>query len=287
MGTASVRGRCYLLGAGEMMNLVKSAAHPNGRNLNRRVPPLSPEWRTLRRLAPPTPVADITAHDSPRKDQLTEGCCTGETKAKTLELIVRMYYPHLGPLIFSPQFAYIVELLYQGNFPQDSGSDGVTLCNTAITQGCCEESAMPFVDGQIVTPTAEQYANAAKYKFVGAYHSIADSITALSVLADPVPWPVMMGFSCHQGLMSDECAETGIMPMPGPRESPIGGHEVTAVGADLGVVPTLRPAKCPPAFLFDNSWNENWGIKGRFWVPQPILDAPDTDLKIMHAGKPW
>jgi hypothetical protein len=267
-------------------NIVTTAA-AGKRNLCRGIPEPLPSNRMLRRTLLASQVADLRQWDGPIKDQGDVGCCTGESEAETGEWIVRKYLPHLGPLTFSALFAYVNELIADGVFPEDDGSNGVTLCNTLIVNGLCQESLYPFGSGQIVQPTPLQIANAKLHRFIAAYHGLIGSETACSVLTDPTPWPVMMGFTCFQGLMSDECAETGILPMPKATDSPIGGHEVKASGCDVGLVPTIRPKKCPPAVLFMNSWGDSWGLKGYFWVPLAVLDAADTDLKIAHLGHPW
>lgn len=260
---------------------------PAGRRYDRSQPAPLPLHRMLRRrLQSSFPMAvDLLASCGPVKDQGNEGACTAHAGASSNEWIHRRYL--LKSPIFSPQYTYARELLAQGNFPEDSGSDGVTLCNTLIANGCCELSEYLYVPGQILKPTPAQDTNAAGFR-LGAYHGIADSNTALSVLGDPTPWPVLIGFTVYPSFESDETAETGIMLMPKPGETPLGGHEVVdCCGYDVGQIPTLRPAKCPPALLIQNSWGSNWGINGRVWMPIPVLDLPDTDMKIAHSGEPW
>lgn len=258
------------------------------RILNRKIPPPIPLARMLTRVnitIPPS--VDLAPWDGPIKNQKNTGCCTGETKASTFEWIVRKYMPKLGPLVFSPMYAYAVELIAQGNFPEDEGSDGVTLCRTAIESGCCLEEEYPFFDLRILKPTTDQTMRASKHKIVGAYHGVVSSRVALTVLGDVVPWPLQIGFSVYESFMSDFTSKTGIIPVPEPGEKNLGGHEVKASGYDIGVTPTLRPKGCPPAIKFQNSWDTDWGIGGYAWMPLEILDAVDTDIKIMHSGGPW
>jgi C1A family cysteine protease len=189
--------------------------------------------------------------------------------------------------ILSPQFLYAQELLADGNFPQDVGSDGETLCKVLIAKGCCEASLYPYTAGEIEQPTQTQEENAQRYE-LGAYHGITDSITAVSCLSDPVPWPVLIGFYVFQSFESNEVAQTGVMPIPSQSEKLLGGHEVCGCGGyDIGDVPTLRPQGCPPAILVQNSWGADWGIGGFFWMPLQIFDQSSTDIKICHSGEPW
>jgi len=230
------------------------------------------------------PGIDTRANCGPIKDQGSEGSCTAHAGTSTNEWIHRAYLKSAP--IFSPQYTYSKELIRQGSFPNDVGSDGDTLCNTLIADGCCEESLYPYVAGQILAPNTAQNLNAAKYR-LGAYHGLTGSATALSVLADPTPWPVAIGFTVYESFEGAELAGTGIMPTPKPGENILGGHEVLMVGYDIGDTPWIRPASCPPAALIQNSWGTSWGLIGFFWMPLAILDAPDTDLKIAHSGHPW
>jgi C1A family cysteine protease len=218
------------------------------------------------------------------KDQGSEGSCTAHTGTSAAEWIFRAYFGKMTR--FAPQYTYARELMAQGSFPQDVGSDGVTLCNSMIVNGLCEEAAFPYIAGQITAPTPEQDANAALHR-LGAYHGLTGSSVALSALGNATPWPVEVGFTVYSSFESELLASTGVMPVPAAGESVLGGHEVLMVGYDISVAPTLRPASCPPAALIQNSWGTTWGLNGFFWMPLAILDATDTDLKVAHSGAPW
>jgi hypothetical protein len=253
-----------------------------GRRYGRKHPAPLPPHRMMTRtsLGLPT-VVDLRKWDGPIKDQGQEGSCTAHAGTSAAEWIFRRYFGKYP--IFSPQYTYAKELLAQGNFPNDAGSDGVTLCNTLIVNGCCELPLYPYTAGDIEMPTPAQDSNAALWR-MGAYHGLAGSQVALSVLGDQVPWPVEMGFDVYASFESDATAGSGIYT---PSGSVIGGHEVKASGYDIGDIPSLRPAGCPPAVMFQNSWGEGWGLGGYFWCPLAVLDDPDTDLKIAHSGGPW
>lgn len=250
----------------------------------RRVPPALPPHMMLTREAPALPaVVDLRSSCGPIKDQGNLGSCTGHAFASSLEWIFRKYLKKQP--ILSPLYVYARELDADGNFPNDDGSDGVTGCGVVIANGACEDSLYPDASQVIKQPTPAMDVNAAQYR-MGAYHGLTGSAVAMSVLGDPVPWPVQMGFSVMDDFESNEVATTGIYLANGnPLEE---GHEIFAVGYDIGPVPTLRPAGCPPAFLFQNSWGTDWGFdKGYVWVVRSVLDDPDTDLKIVHSGSPW
>lgn len=254
------------------------------RTYGRKIPAPLPAHRMLIRAGAVPSVVDLRKFSGPVKDQGSEGSCTAHAGTSANEWIHRRY---LGSWpVFSPQYTYAKELIAQGDFPRDAGSDGVTLCNTLIAHGCCELAEYPYVVGAIAKPTPAQDLNAAKYR-LGAYHGLAGSTTAISVLADPTPWPVEIGFTVYESFESDEVAKTGVVPLPKSNERVKGGHEMLALGYDIGTNPTLRPAGSRPSFLIQNSWGNTWGIGGFCWMPVQFLDDPETDLKIVHSGHPW
>lgn len=242
---------------------------------NRQIPaPLPAHMMLTREMANLPSQVDLRAWCGPVKDQGNEGSCTGHAFSSAREWISRRYFGEKP--VLSPQYAYVRALMAQGSFPNDSGSDGETLSNVLIANGCCEASEFPYVPGQIVAPTAEQDQNARGYK-LGAYHGLSTSGVLLSVLGDPVPWPIEVGFTVYESFESDQVAKTGIMPVPEPGEKVLGGHEILCVGYDA--VKKLA--------LIQNSWSSDWGQSGFFWMPFQVLDDLSTDLKIIHAGHKW
>ena len=254
------------------------------RRYGRRIPAPLPAHRMLSRTSPSMPpVVDLRPWCGPIKDQGELGSCTGHAFSSAMEWIFRKYFAKQP--VLSPLYLYAKELIADGNFPNDDGSEGVTGSNVSIANGCCEDSLYPDSSQKIQQPTAAMDANAAEYR-MGAYHGLTTSQVAQSVLGDAVPWPVEMGFPVMSDFESDEVEQTGVYLAQGSATNE--GHEILAVGYDLGLTPTLRPANCPPAFLFQNSWGTSWGFdSGYVWVTRSVLDDPQTDLKIIHSGHPW
>jgi len=143
-------------------------------------------------------------------------------------------------------------------------------------KGCCEASLYPYVAGKFTVPTEAQAQNALKYK-TGAYHRIGSLPDFLSCLADPTPWPVLVGFTVCESFISHQVADTGVMPTPKPGEGRYGGHEVLCLGYDF-------PNQLA---LMQNSWGDSWGQRGYFCMPLEVISAPDTDLWMVHTGGPW
>jgi C1A family cysteine protease len=61
-------------------------------------------------------------------------------------------------------------------------------------------------------------------------------------------------------------AHTGNMTMPKPNEQMIGGHAVLCIGYD----------NTKQALIVRNSWGDQWGDKGYFYMPYSF--ATNTDL---------
>jgi Papain family cysteine protease len=250
----------------------------------RSIPAPLPAHRMLSRVSAGLPtMVDLRANCGAIKDQGQLGSCTGHAFSEAIEWIFRAYLGKQPTL--SPLYLYAKELIADGDFPNDDGSTGLTGCNVAIVNGCCEDSLYPDASQTIQQPTAAMDANAGQYR-LGAYHGLAGSQVALSVVGDPVPWVVEIGFTVYSSFESDETATTGVYN-PQPGESVLGGHEVLMVGYDVGDTPTLRPASAGPSALIQNSWGTDWGLSGFFWMALPVLDDPQTDLKIVHSGGPW
>lgn len=217
---------------------------------------------------------DLREWAGPIKDQGEEGSCTGHAFSSAREWIARRH-EKTSPIL-SPQFLYVEELLADGSFPNDEGAMPRTGCQVLAAKGCCEAALYPYVPGQFTKPTLEQEQNALKYK-TGAYHRIGSLADFLTCLADPTPWPVLVGFTVYESFMSEEVAQTGIVPVPRPGEQQQGGHEVLCLGYDL-------PKQLA---LMQNSWGNDWGQRGYFWMPFSVISAPDTDLWMVHTGRPW
>jgi Papain family cysteine protease len=257
----------------------------NGRRYGRHQPaPLSAHMMLTRITPTIPPVVDLRAWCGNVKNQGNMGSCVGHAFSSSIEWIRRKYFNESPTL--SPLYLYVKSLQADNDYPQDNGTNGTTAALASIVYGCCEDALYPDSSQVIIHPTSKMNANAALYRN-GSYHGLVGSSVALSILGDPVPWPVQIGFNVYESFESDYTANTGIMTIPNRNEQLLGGHEVMIIGYDAGPTPVIRPAACPPAVLCMNSWDTDWGIKGFFWMPLPILDDSSVDMRISHTGNPW
>ena len=77
--------------------------------------------------------------------------------------------------------------------------------------------------------------------------------------------PFVFGFTVYQNFESSTVAQTGVLNMPGKKESVVGGHAVMAAGYD----------DKKKAFIVRNSWGSTWGQKGYFYMPYDYLTSTD------------
>jgi len=193
-----------------------------------------------------------------------------------------------GPVQFSALFLYAMERQLGGTFPHDSGSDSRTLMKVLNQIGICLEADNPYNQhATAAKPTDAMIAAAGKYR-IGAYHRVPfdeGMATAKSVLISG--YCRVIGIPVFKAFESDEVAETGMVPVPGPRETPIGGHEMMSFGFDDRV----RIGSSIGAEMVRNSWSEQWGIRGNLFIPYDYYSAvggdETCDSWVGHLGRPW
>jgi Papain family cysteine protease len=239
-----------------------------------------PAYRYASRVAAAIPpVGDLRQWDGPIKNQMSMSSCTGHAFSSINEWVQRKYL-NRSPVL-SPLYTYVKELMLDGDYPQDAGSTGQTGCEILVTDGVCEDYMYPDASQIIQHPTYKMNKHAGWYR-LKSWTALTGSMVAISDMADAVPYPVAMGFRVAASFESNEVATTGVYN-PQPGEQIVGGHEMKSSAWDIGTTPTLRPAGCPPAVLFQNSWDSDWGLGGYVWVALSVLDDPNTDLKVIRA----
>ena len=161
-----------------------------------------------------------------------------------------------SPFIPSRLFLYYNERVIEGNVNLDSGAeihDGIQSINQT---GLCHESMWVYDTTKFKDkPTDDCYTDALSHKAI-EYRAIPQELDQIKqCLVDG--YPIVFGFLVYQSFESSQVAATGIVPMPQPNESVIGGHAVASVGYDDE----------KNWFIVRNSWGSNWGDNGYFYMP--------------------
>ena len=133
-------------------------------------------------------------------------------------------------------------------------ADGVS---TLESDGVALETTWPYDIAQYtVKPPNNAYSEAKNFEVLKAAKIEPTPGQIKAVLA--TGWPVVIGFTCYPGLELPTTASTGMVPLPGPYERPIGGHCVCCNGFYDDSLATIG---------FDNSWTQNWGNGGTGYLP--------------------
>lgn len=200
---------------------------------------------------------DLRRFCSPVEDQGQLGSCTANALAGALEFLEGK--DQIAFIDLSRLFIYYNERVVEHTVKTDSGAmlrDGIKVL---ASDGVCPEKSWPYIISRFsIKPSAACYSQAKMHK-ITAYERLQTVDEMRACLADGFPF--VFGFTVYESFESAAVAQNGIVPMPKPGETTLGGHAVCAVGYD----------DAKKRFLARNSWGAAWGIKGYFWMPYAYL----------------
>jgi C1A family cysteine protease len=223
-----------------------------------------PDQRDFMYAAPATVMlqlpasVDLRQQCPPVYDQGHLGSCTANCLAGAYEFdLKKQKKPDYMP---SRLFIYYNERVLINTVNSDSGAyirDGIKTMNN---QGVCSEKDWPYDISKFTKkPSPGCYTKASKNQ-IKSYQRIINSLNQLKgCLAEGFPF--VFGFTVYESFMTQQVAQTGIMPMPQTGEKTVGGHAIMAVGYD----------DSKNAFIIRNSWGANWGIQGYFYMPYAYI----------------
>jgi C1A family cysteine protease len=190
----------------------------------------------------------------PVYDQGQLGSCTANAIAAAVDFQNhRQDQKWLTP---SRLWIYYQERVIEGTVSQDSGAQIRDGMKAVAKLGVCPETDWPYdISTFAEKPPKKDYKDALKDKVLTYEAAPQDLFGLKSVLASGLP--VVFGFTVYDSFESAEVAKSGILPMPSPSESIVGGHAVLMVGYD----------DAKDRFRVRNSWGTSWGQDGYFEMP--------------------
>jgi C1A family cysteine protease len=190
------------------------------------------------------------------------GACTSNAIAAAIEF--QRMEQKLDVWTPSRLFIYYNERLRAGTEGFDAGSTIRMGIKCVSKQGVTKEELWPYDSSRIsLRPPEEAYADAQQHKAV-RYLRVDRNVRFMrSVLAQGDT--VAFGFSVYDSFESASVETTGVVPVPTPSEDFLGGHAVLMVGYDHQ----------RRVFICRNSWGEEWGDKGYFYLPYEYITNPN------------
>lgn len=210
------------------------------------------------------PEVDLRPIDTPILDQGQLGSCTGNGIAGTISFDMKKQGITFADSTVHPSrlFIYYNERALEGTITEDAGAnirDGIKTINSI---GVCSESTWAYDISKFADkPIPDAYTEALKHKSV-AYHSVNQDLNSLkSCLVQG--YPIVFGMQVFESFESDNTASTGIVQMPSPEESNLGGHCMKIIGY----------SDHKGAFIVANSWGTTWGDKGYCYIPYKYITS--------------
>lgn len=216
----------------------------------------------LSSVAPPSMV-DLRQFMPPVFDQGQLGSCTANMSAGHMGYFKVKYGQEYQA--YSRLQHYWHERFIEGNLNEDSGASIRTAYMVLHKIGVGFEKDWPYdINRFTEKPSDIVEAEARKHK-LDEYHRITNLYALKHALNRGLP--VGIGMAVYESFESQEVAQSGIVPMPNKQsEQFLGGHAVLIVGYDDE----------KQHVIVRNSWGENWGDKGYFFLPYAFVN--DNEL---------
>ena len=218
---------------------------------------------------------DLRKWCSPIEDQLTLGSCVGQAIVGAYELMLNKFYPYKF-VDLSRLFVYYNARLIDG--PEYIDEDVGTYIRSGIKSvkkwGVCAEDIWPYlIENFDDAPTIKSYEDA-EQRVIKKYYRVIGNDNIIHALNND--YPVVVSMYVYESFYDLEDSKKSVLDLPRESDKFIGGHAVTLVGYDLD----------KKSFLARNSFGENWGANGYFWMPfeytnTELLDSWIFDIEIV------
>lgn len=190
------------------------------------------------------------------------GSCTANALGTAFQFEQRTQ--NLKDFVPSRLFIYYNERKLEGTIPIDCGasiSDGI---KTMTENGVCPEVVWPYdIKKFAEKPTTLSYVLASTHQVL-ASRRVPLNVDGFKTMIN-MGYPVVFGFTVYKSFESPEVAKSGVMTLPGPDETLVGGHAVLCVGYDDTM--TSEDGRTVGYLKIRNSWGSHWGKDGDFYMP--------------------
>ena len=198
----------------------------------------------------------------PVYDQGDLGSCTANGIAAQVEfLLIKQNIKDFTP---SRLFIYYFERNLEGSVASDAGAEPRDGIKVVASDGVPPEADWPYDITKFTERPPQSVLHTARKDIVSTYFNLKGDLASMRWCLKN-GYPFGFGFIVYPSFESADVAKTGMVPMPGRRESPIGGHYVVAVGCDDST----------SEFIVRNSWGNGWGMGGYCKMPYAYLGNSD------------
>lgn len=228
---------------------------------------LTKQEKSLLAKKPLPDLIDLRPEFPKTYNQLSINACVGNAVGGAFQyeaIVENIFGSNIMP---SRLFIYYNARKVDGLHKVDEGATIRGGIKALVRYGACSAPFWPYVIKNVnVLPPKRAYDEAKKrvaIEYGRVNRNLDDIRTCLAG-----KYAIICGISIYESFESEQVTKTGMVPMPAKGESLLGGHAVVIVGFD-------HKRKL---FICRNSWGEEWGDSGYFYLPYDyMLDSDNSD----------
>lgn len=232
----------------------------------------------------------------PVYDQGSLGSCTSNAYLALRRMLVAVEGNDIK-VDYSRLKHYYDERVMEETVDTDSGAQMRTGAKVLKNIGTCLESIWPYIPDKF----SDEPSEAAKldsanykikaYKMLNNFMEIKQYLTKQQQLGKPMG--VAGGIEIYSSFEGKAVVKTGMVPVPNKsKEQFLGGHAILIVGYDdnfkkgnsmfCQIVDKLLGTTSSGYVMCQNSWGEDWGDKGFFYLPYEFVRNNAFDFWVIE-----